>query len=39
MKCWEAFWGYKNPEEMADMRKIGERVSVTVYEEIDDFIH
>ncbi|QDF28668.1 antibiotic biosynthesis monooxygenase family protein [Halarcobacter anaerophilus] len=39
MESWESFWGYENPEEMADMRKIGERVSVTVYEEIDDFTH
>lgn len=37
MDSWKAFWGTANPSEMSDMRKIGERISVTVYDEIDDF--
>lgn len=37
MDSWRAFWGSENPSEMVEMRKIGERVSTTVYDEIDDF--
>lgn len=34
---WEAFWVADNPSEMVGMREIGERLSVTVYDEVDDF--
>lgn len=34
---WKAFWGAENPSEMEGMREIGERISVTVYDEVDDF--
>ena len=37
MESWKAFWGAENPSEMADMRKIGERISATVYDEVDDY--
>ncbi|SFM76229.1 antibiotic biosynthesis monooxygenase family protein [Marinobacter zhejiangensis] len=37
MAHWKAFWGAANPQQMADMRALGERISATVYDEIDDF--
>jgi heme-degrading monooxygenase HmoA len=37
MDSWRAFWGADNPLEMVEIRKVGERISVTVYDEIDDF--
>lgn len=37
MENWKAFWGAENPSQMKGMRAIGERVSVTVYDEVDDF--
>ena len=37
MESWKAFWGAENPSEMVEMRKIGERISATAYEEIGDF--
>lgn len=36
---WEAFWKNENPSEMLEMRKIGKRISVTVYDEIDDLTY
>ena len=35
--AWKAFWGAASPREMDTMHKLGRRVSVNVYEEIDDF--
>ena len=37
MESWKEFWGSENPSEMVEMRKIGERISATAYDEIDDF--
>ncbi|MGS2743749.1 antibiotic biosynthesis monooxygenase family protein [Halomonas sp. LS-001] len=37
IESWEAFWGAENPSEMANMCKIGERISATVYDEIGDY--
>ncbi|MBB5321620.1 antibiotic biosynthesis monooxygenase family protein [Marinobacter oulmenensis] len=37
MASWEAFWGAANPSQMTGMRELGERISATVYEEVDDF--
>jgi len=34
---WKAFWVADNPSEMKGMREIGERIFVTVYDEVDDF--
>ena len=36
-ESWKKFWGKQNPEEMLEMRKLGKRVSVEAYDEIDDF--
>ncbi|WP_251977325.1 antibiotic biosynthesis monooxygenase family protein [Salinicola avicenniae] len=36
-ESWEAFWGAENPAQMTRMRELGERLSVQVCEEIDDF--
>ncbi len=35
-ESWEKFWGNTNPEEMGDMRKLGKRISVEVFSEIED---
>lgn len=37
LESWKAFWGAENPSEMVGMREIGERISVTMYDEVDDF--
>ncbi len=37
VESWKRFWVSDNPSEMVGMRRIGERVSVTIYDEIDDF--
>lgn len=37
LESWKVFWGTENPSEMVGMREIGERISVTVYDEVDDF--
>ena len=34
---WKAFWKADNPEQMLQMRELGERISVEVYDEVDDF--
>jgi len=34
---WKQFWGNKNPQEMENMRKLGKRISVDAYEEIEDY--
>ena len=36
LESWESFWGNENPKEMGAMRKLGERISVDVFEEIED---
>lgn len=35
--CWRSFWGNQDPREMRDMRRLGKRLSVDVYEEIADY--
>lgn len=37
LEDWKNFWGNKNPKEMEGMRKLGKRVSVEVYDEIEDY--
>ncbi len=36
LAAWEDFWGASNPPEMEVMRRLGERVSVESFEEIED---
>ncbi len=36
LQAWQDFWGNNNPSEMAAMRALGERISVEVYEELED---
>lgn len=36
-ESWRKFWGDRKPREMEVMQNLGERLSVEVYEEIDDF--
>jgi len=36
-ECWKRFWGKQDPEQMREMRKLGKRVSVQAYNEIDDY--
>ncbi len=36
IESWEKFWGNTNPEEMEEMRKLGKRISVQAYDEIED---
>lgn len=36
LTSWQAFWGTDNPKEMEGLRKIGNRISVDLYEEIED---
>ena len=35
-ESWKKFWGNTNPEEMGDMRKLGKRILVEAYCEIED---
>lgn len=37
MAAWQAFGGMASPPEMENMNKLGERLSATAYEELDDF--
>ncbi len=37
IESWKAFWGRANPEEMEAMQRLGRRISVNIYNEIDDF--
>lgn len=39
LESWQTFWGNSNPEEMEKVRKLGERISAEVYEEIEDYTH
>ena len=34
---WKAFWKAENPEEMLEMSRLGERISVSRYDEVADF--
>lgn len=34
---WQAFWGDSDPQQMQTMRSLGERLSVKVYEEFEDY--
>ena len=34
---WKNFWQDNNPSQMLSMRDLGERVSVEVFTEVDDF--
>lgn len=36
-ELWKRFWGKQDPEEMREMRRLGKRVSVEAYDEIDDY--
>ena len=36
MESWKNFWGGSNPQEMEEMRKLGTRISVEAFEEIED---
>jgi len=36
LEAWQAFWKSENPPEMLKMRELGERVSVTAYDEFAD---
>ena len=36
LESWQAFWGDRNPAQMQGMRSLGKRVSVEVYDEIED---
>ncbi len=37
LEDWQRFWENSNPSQMQSMRDLGERVSVEVFKEIDDF--
>ena len=34
---WKQFWQDSNPSQMLSMRDLGERISVEVFREVDDF--
>ncbi len=36
LELWKNFWGNENPQEMEAMRRLGQRSSVEVFEEIED---
>ncbi len=36
LSAWKSFWGNENPKEMEAMKKLGKRISVTAFEEIED---
>lgn len=35
-ESWKVFWGANNPKEMEAMRKLGNRISIEIYDEIED---
>jgi heme-degrading monooxygenase HmoA len=37
LEAWQAFFKADNPREMLKMRDLGERISVTAYDEFADF--
>ncbi len=36
LESWENFWGNSNPKEMEGLGMIGKRISVDVFEEVED---
>lgn len=36
LESWKAFWGTSKPSQMSEMTKLGERLSVRAFEEIED---
>ena len=36
LKAWKDFWQNEDPDEMKGMRMLGERLSATAYEELED---
>ena len=36
LASWQSFWGNTNPKEMQGLRRLGKRVSVDAFEEIED---
>ena len=36
---WRAFWQNNTPSQMQALHKLGQRISVETYEEIDDYTH
>ncbi len=36
LESWQTFWGNRNPQQMEGMRALGERISVEVFEEVED---
>ena len=36
IESWKQFWGNSDPQEMGEMRRLGKRISVDVYYEIED---
>lgn len=37
LESWKAFFGNTNPEAMQEMRKLGKRIAVDAYDEIEDY--
>jgi len=37
LESWKSFFEGSNPKQMQGMRELGERISVEVYNEVDDF--
>lgn len=37
LESWKNFWGNENPEQMKAMRELGKRISVEVFDEIEDY--
>lgn len=36
LEAWKKFWGNQNPEQMQGMGRLGTRISVEAFEEIED---
>jgi len=36
LESWKDFFGNENPKEMEAMRKLGKRISVEAFEEVED---
>ena len=36
LESWKEFWGNENPKDMQAMRRLGKRISVEAFEEIED---
>ena len=36
LDCWQRFFEDSNPEQMTEMRRLGERLSVEAFDEIED---